>query len=105
MGIRALLEQVLIIKIGDIGGFNDKLDAFEKDGFISVIQRDAMRATLDVGDAAMHRAFVPEIRELNTCLDIVEGIMSVIYWHHKEAERISEVVPARKARKPRPGPV
>jgi len=96
MGIRALLEQVLIMKIGDIGGFDKKLDAFQEAGFICAIQREAMRTTLDVGDAAMHRAFVPKFEELNTCLDIVEGVMSVIYSHRKEAERISAAVPPRK---------
>jgi hypothetical protein len=98
MGIRALLEQVLIIKIGDIGGFDKKLDAFQEAGFVSAIQRDAMRTTLNVGDAAMHRAFVPKFAELNTCLDIVEGVMSVIYSHRKEAERTSAAVPPRKPR-------
>jgi hypothetical protein len=96
MGIRALLEQIMIAKIGDFGGFDKKLDAFQEAGFISSVQRDAMRTTLDVGDAAVHRAFVPEFATLNTCLDIVEGVMSVIYSHRKEAERIKKVVPPRK---------
>jgi chloramphenicol 3-O-phosphotransferase len=96
MGIRALLEQVMIMQVGDIGGFDKKLDAFQERGFISSIQRHAMRATLDVGDAAVHRAFVPKFEDLNTCLDIVEGVMSVIYSHREEAERISAAVPPRK---------
>ena len=28
---------------------------------------------LDVGDAAMHRAYLPDERDLNACLDIAEG--------------------------------
>ena len=68
MGIRALLEQVMIAKVGDIRGFNKKLDAFQEAGFISSLQRDAMRATLDVGDAAMHRAFKPTESESQTAL-------------------------------------
>jgi hypothetical protein len=96
MGIRALLEQVMITKVGDAGGFDKKLDLFQQAGFISSVQRDAMRTTLDVGDAAMHRAFSPEIATLNTCLDIVEGVMSVLYSHRREAERIKKVVPPRK---------
>ena len=96
MGIRALLEQIMITKIGDIGGFDKKLDLFQKDGFISSVQRDAMRATLDVGDAAMHRAFVPEPATLNVCLTIVEDVMSVIYSHRRGAEKIKKAVPPRK---------
>lgn len=96
MGIRALLEQVMIMKIGDSGGFDKKLDAFQEAGFISSIQREAMRSTLDVGDAAMHRAFVPKSQELNTCLDIAEGVMSAIYSHREAAKTIGETVPPRK---------
>ncbi|WP_375166584.1 DUF4145 domain-containing protein [Bradyrhizobium sp. USDA 4532] len=55
MGIRSALEQIMIFKIGDKGSFNKNLDAFQQGGFISALQREAMRATLDVGDAAMHR--------------------------------------------------
>jgi hypothetical protein len=62
-----------------------------------------MRATLDVGDAAMHRAFVPKKEDLSTCLDIVEGIMSVIYYHRKEADRLSDLAPPRKLQKPKSG--
>jgi hypothetical protein len=98
MGIRALLEQVMIAKIGDIGGFDKKLDAFQQAGFISLIQRDAMRATLDVGDAAMHRAFLPDRQELSTSLDIAEGVMSAIYSHRQAAEKLGDRVPPRKPR-------
>ncbi len=101
MGIRALLEQVMIAKIGDIVGFDNKLDAFQQAGFISLIQRDAMRATLDVGDAAMHRAFVPNRHELSTSLDIAEGVMSAIYSHRQAAEKLGDRVPPRKSRTPR----
>jgi hypothetical protein len=101
MGIRALLEQVMIAKIDDIGGFDKKLDAFQKAGFISLIQRDAMRATLDVGDGAMHRAFKPDGKDLNAALDIVEGVMPAIYFHREAAEKLTDRVPPRKA-PPRP---
>jgi hypothetical protein len=52
MGIRALLEQVMIQKVGDLKTFDMKLDEFQKQGYVSAIQRDALRATLDVGDAS-----------------------------------------------------
>jgi len=75
MGIRALLEQVMIFKIGDLPTFDKKLDEFQKQGYISLIQRDSMRATLDVGDAAMHRGFRPTEQELSIALDVVEGVL------------------------------
>jgi hypothetical protein len=59
MGIRAVLEQVMIMKVGDLKTFNDKLEEFRKRGYISLLQRDAMQATLEVGNATVHRAFKP----------------------------------------------
>jgi hypothetical protein len=53
MGIRALLEQVMIAKVGDLKTFEGKLDAFQEQGFISLIQRDAMKETL--AHAALRR--------------------------------------------------
>jgi len=95
MGIRALLEQVMIQKVGDLKTFDMKLDAFQTGGFISAIQRDAMRATLDVGDAAMHRGFIPTETDLKLALDIVEGVLAPIYDHRTEAEKM---VPPRSTR-------
>jgi len=37
-----------------------------------LIQRDAMRAVLDVGDAAMHRAFKPTEKELKVALMLLK---------------------------------
>ena len=96
MGIRALLEQVMILKVGDIGGFDKKLDGFQDKGFISLVQRDAMRTTLDLGDAAMHRAFAPEWDDLNTALDIAEGVMAAIYGHPPASAKLGDRVPQRK---------
>lgn len=83
MGIRALLEQVMISKVGDLPSFDQKLDAFQEQGYVSLIQRDAMRATLDVGDAAMHRAFKPTEQDLKIALDVVEGILAPIFGHKR----------------------
>jgi hypothetical protein len=79
MGIRAALEQVMIGKVGDLPTFDQKLDAFQDRGYISAVQRDAMRSTLDVGDAAMHRGHRPTEDDLDVALDIVEGVFAPIF--------------------------
>jgi hypothetical protein len=94
-----VLEQVMIHKVGDLRSFDKKLDEFQKQGYISAIQRDAMRATLDVGDAAMHRGFVPTEKDLTLALDIIEGVLAPIYDHRTEAEKMADRVPPR-ARRP-----
>jgi len=83
-----------------IGAFDMKLDAFQNGGSISAIQRDAMRATLDVGDAAMHRAFLPSEQDLTLALDIIEGVLAPIYDHRTEAEKMADRVPPRAPKKP-----
>lgn len=96
MGIRAALEQIMILKIGDIGTFNQKLERFQKAGLISAIQQDAMRATLDVGDAAIHRGYNPREAELKIALDVLDGVCAPIFGHVDEAKRMGKAVPPRK---------
>lgn len=59
MGIRAALEQIIINKISDHGTFFKNLDEFHKQGYISLIQRDTVNNILEVGHAAIHRAYKP----------------------------------------------
>jgi hypothetical protein len=95
MGIRALLEQIMRAKIGDNGSFPEKMQRLQDKGYISLIQRDAMRETIEVGHAAMHRAFAPSEQELNKALDIVEGIMAAIFDHSEAALTLAKRVPPR----------
>jgi hypothetical protein len=59
-------------------------------GLISNIQRDAMRATLDVGDAAMHRGYNPKEGELRIALDVLDGVCAPIFGHADEAKEHGE---------------
>ena len=95
MGIRALLEQLMISKIGDQGTFSKNLDAFEKRGYISLVQRDAMSEILDAGSAVMHRRHTPSLEELNTALDVAEGVFAAINIHGDAAARVGNRVPKR----------
>jgi hypothetical protein len=105
IGIRALLEQVMIEKVGDHGTFERNLDEFQKGGYLSGLQRDAVRTTLDVGDAAMHRGFKPTESDLNLALDIIEGVFAPIFNHESEAQWLAARIPPRSsARKPPQGP-
>jgi hypothetical protein len=96
MGIRAALEQVMIATVGDLRTFDEKLDAFQNEGYISLVQRDAMRATLDVGDATMHRGHLPSEKDLNLALEIVEGVFAPIFAHKDKAQKLGDAVPPRK---------
>ena len=101
MGIRALLEQVMISKVGDVGTFDQKLDKLQEQEYVSLLQRDAMRVTLDLGDAAMHRSFKPRAENINDALYIVEGVLSSIFVHEDAKERLAGIVPPRLPRPPK----
>jgi hypothetical protein len=98
MGVRALLEQVMISRVGDQGSFERTLDTFQKEGYVSFVQRDALRATLEVGHAAMHRAFTPTADDLKVALDVLEGVMAPIFHQLNAAERMIARVPPRRPR-------
>lgn len=95
MGIRSLLEQLMIATVGDLRTFDLKMDAFQQGGFISSIQRGAMKETLEMGHAVTHRGFAPSEKELSKALDIVEGICAAIFEHKDAGTELSKLVPRR----------
>jgi hypothetical protein len=98
MGIRALMEHMMISKVGDQGTFRDNLNAFHERGYISLVERDAMTTILDAGHAVMHRLYKPMESDLNVALDILEGIFAAIYVHPEAAEKVGKSIPPRAPR-------
>jgi hypothetical protein len=101
MGIRAILENVMVAEVGDQGSFAANLEAFSEGAYISLVQRDAMAEILDAGHAAMHRGYKPSVTDLNTALDIAEGIVLAIYVHTEKAKDVASRVPARPLKPPK----
>jgi hypothetical protein len=98
MGIRALLEQVMISKVGDYGSFERNVNAFCEQGYISTVQRDAMNDILEAGHATMHRDFDPDEGDVSKALDITENILSAIYVNGEAAAKVADRVPPRPPR-------
>src|SRR5258708_15116189 len=59
MGVRALLEHIMIDKVRDRGTFRGNIQAFHGAGYLSPKTRDNLEAILLVGHAAMHRGLNP----------------------------------------------
>lgn len=95
MGIRALLENVMIEKVGDQGTFYANLKKFETEGFVSRIQRKRLETIFEAGHAAMHRLYKPSKEDLITLVDIAESIVESIYIHGSKVERLMESIPPR----------
>jgi Domain of unknown function (DUF4145) len=95
MGIRALLEQVMISNVGDQGSFERNLNIFCERGYISIKQRDSMNDILDAGHATIHRRFNPKESDVSTGLDITENVLAAIYVHGEAAASVADRVPPR----------
>jgi hypothetical protein len=95
MGIRALLELIMIEKIGDRGSFRKNVEAFQNEGFISHLQRTLLDPTLEFGHASMHRNYAPKMTELIAALDITESLIHSLYILPDKAKSLSDAVPKR----------
>jgi hypothetical protein len=96
MGIRALLELVMVEKIGDRGSFGKNVEAFQTEGFISLQQRTLLDSVLEFGHASMHRNYAPATKELISALDVAENLIHTLYILPDEAKSLSDAIPKRK---------
>ncbi|WP_136418001.1 DUF4145 domain-containing protein [Herbaspirillum sp. ST 5-3] len=85
LGMRGLLEQVMIESVGDQGNFVKNLARFEADGYISGVQKDAIGPVIEAGHASMHRGFKPSKQEVEAIMDVVENVIESIYISKQKA--------------------
>jgi hypothetical protein len=95
MGTRAVLDMVIVEKIGDVGTFADKLKKLESQGFISKKNGEVLDTALDAGSAASHRGYAPRMAEVHAVMDIMENLLQAIYVLDKVATEIKKATPAR----------
>ena len=96
MGARALIDMVILEKVGDQGTFHSKLEALQSKGFIGAIQRGVLDAALDAGNAASHRGHKPQDDHLDTVIDIVESLLQSTALVGR-AEKLKDATPKREA--------
>lgn len=96
MGIRALLEQVMIEKVGDNKTFGENLKRFEEAGHVSSRQREQLATILDVGSAAIHRGYKPSEDDLTTMIELTEVLIQSIYLHQGKVKDLKGKIPPRK---------
>jgi hypothetical protein len=98
MGARALLDSIMETTLDNPPkSFKEKLEIMEKDLLISKPDLDLLKAAIDVGSAAAHRAHNPSRDNLNHVMDIAEGLLrSFMLNKAKVAEALSENTPSRE---------
>lgn len=95
MGIRALIELIMIQEVGDQGAFYKNMNAFQEKGFISKVQKEALGFVLEAGHAAIHRSYKPKATEVTAAIDIVENVLESIYVVQKRQNSLADV-PSKK---------
>jgi len=98
MGVRALLERIMISRSGDLGSFARNIGEFEKSGHVSKLQRERLEAILEAGHAAMHRAYKPRKQDVITLLDITEHVIESVFLHDSRVAELKANVPSRAKR-------
>lgn len=96
MGVRALLEHVMISTSGDQMSFEKNLIAFVDAGHVSAKQAARVRSILDVGHAAIHRSFVPNTADIHVLLDIAEHVVESVFIHDTSVSQLEKSIPPRQ---------
>jgi hypothetical protein len=95
MGARAAVDIVLVEKVGDSGGFAEKLKTAEAAGILGRKNRQVLDAALDAGNAAAHRGYQATADDVNAVIDIVENLLQAVYHLESLADRLKRTTPAR----------
>ena len=94
MGARTVIDGLLLRQVGDSGTFAERLDALENKGFLSKINRKTLKAALNAGHAAAHRAYKPDTANLNLVMDIVENVLQAENLS-EHADKLNQTTPSR----------
>ncbi|MGN8061243.1 DUF4145 domain-containing protein [Ralstonia sp. 22111] len=105
MGVRAVLEQAMIDKIGgDRRSFDENLDELYRNGHVSLLMRQRLESALDVGSATIHRGHTPSKEDLQTLVDIMEHVIQSLYVHEADVARMAGRTPPRPPKPPKATP-
>lgn len=95
IGLRALLETIMVEKIGDSGSFLTKVKRFTEEGYVTPKMAEALSHVLDAGNASAHRAYFPSREDLAVCVELVKHLMHGIYILRPGVEKVAENTPKR----------
>ena len=104
MSIRALIESVMINKVGDLGSFEKNLNGLHDSGYISKSDIAIIEAVIDAGNATIHRVHKPDDESIKKMLLIVENLIESIYFYEGSAKEIKARTPQRQKTKKSPPP-
>ncbi len=99
MGLRTVLDMLIVEQVEDIGNFAQKLEKLQETGVISERNRKVLEAALDAGHAAAHRGWAPKLSHVHSVVDIVENLLQSVYLLDDVAAEIKQSTPPRNPAK------
>ena len=82
--------------------FDEKLDELRDDGWIGQTERDILGVVTDAGNAAAHRGWDPDSREVSDLLSSIEVFLHRAFIVGGKALTIKSRIPSKPARKKMP---
>jgi len=98
MGVRAILDQAMTQIVGDIGGFEQKLDAMVTKNHIAANHKEMLSIVIDAGSAAAHRGFKPPQPLLMQMISVMEVIIKQHYITGPMLDTLKATIPPRPPR-------
>lgn len=99
MGIRAIIERVIILELKRDVRFEEGMKELVKASFMTETQRSILGAALELGHAVNHRGHFASPQQVNTAMDIVENMLQNHYVLKPEAEHLMLRIPQRQSSK------
>ena len=91
IGLRALIEDIMIDQVGDQGAIGKNIDAFMAKGYVApAAEGDFKTRIIEAGHTAMHRGHKPSQTDIISLLDITEALIASIYVHPHQLRRMSQ---------------
>lgn len=95
MGLRTLLESIVLDHIEDQGVFKKNLIKFVEQGYMTSKQADLVSDVVDAGNAAVHRAYFPNPSDLLVCVEVVKHLAHGVYILGPLVHAMAENTPRR----------
>jgi hypothetical protein len=101
MGVRTILDRVIVDAVGDRGTYKEKLDALKAEHYIDEQELQTILPVIDAGSASAHRGFKPRKESLNDMLDIAEHLLEKFKIAPKRKATLSQKANELRARVPK----
>ena len=95
MGIRSVMDRVMTMLVGDVGGFEQKLDALVEQEVIAGGQRELFDTVIEGGSAAAHRGYKPAWDMLENMLALMEYLIHQTYISGPMLQTAKKHIPPR----------